>query len=200
MGKALLSFQNQGIFVKRIVIVSWIILTVFFGFVLGFSAPWEKLMGESDFASIATIHGIVSTLGVIVGSAAGYLGWRLLIGDLHAFRDLRILATIASVLAFLSILFGNWIYQAYRGPGGPREYFIEQFPQIHEIFFEFKEHIALFPLPIAVAVTFILWKYKDSLTVDKKLRESIGVMIATAWTILMIVFVLGAAITKLMAV
>ena len=185
---------------KSAVIAGWVILTVFFGFVLGFSAPWEDLMGESPFASIATIHGMFATLGVIVGSATGYLGWRLLLGHLKAYRDLRILATVSSVFAFLAILTGNWIYIAYRGPGGPREFFINNFPTIHEIFFEFKEFIALFPLPIAVAATFILWKYKDSLPVDEKLRNAVGVMIAVAWTILMIVFVLGAAITKLMSV
>ena len=185
---------------KNIVIAGWVILTVFLGFVLGFSAPWEDLMGESPFASIATIHGMFATLGVIVGSATGYLGWRLLLGHLKAYRDLRILATVSSIFAFLAILTGNWIYIAYRGPGGPREFFINNFPEIHEIFFEFKEFIALFPLPIAVAATFILWKYKDSLPVDEKLRNAVGVMIAVAWTILMIVFVLGAAITKLMSV
>jgi len=75
---------------KNVVIASWVILTVFLGFVLGFSAPWEDLMGESLFASIATIHGMIATLGVIIGSATGYLGWRLLLGHLKAYRDLRI--------------------------------------------------------------------------------------------------------------
>ncbi len=157
-------------------------------------------MGESPFASIATIHGMFATLGVLVGSATGYLGWRLLLGHLKAYRDLRILATVSSVFAFLAILTGNWIYIVYRGPGGPREFFKSNFPEIHEIFFEFKEFVALFPLPIAVAATFILWKYKDSLPVDEKLRNAVGVMIAVAWTVLMIAFVLGAAITKLMSV
>ncbi len=185
---------------KSVVIASWVILTVFLGFVLGFSAPWEDLMGESQFASIATIHGMIATLGVIVGSATGYLGWRLLLGHLKAYRDLRILATISAALAVLAAVSGNMIYIAYRGAGGPREFFKGNFPEIHEIFFEFKEFIGLFPLPIAVAATFILWKYKDSLPVDEKIRNAVGVMIAVAWTILMIVFVLGAAITKLMPV
>ncbi len=185
---------------KNAVIAGWVILTVFLGFVLGFSAPWEDLMGESPFASIATIHGMIATLGVIVGSATGYLGWRLLLGHLKAYRDLRILATISAVLAVLAAVSGNMIYIAYRGTGGPREFFKGNFPEIHEIFFEFKEFIGLFPLPIAVAATFILWKYKDSLPVDEKIRNAVGVMIAVAWTILMIVFVLGAAITKLMPV
>ncbi len=185
---------------KNTVIAGWVILTVFLGFVLGFSAPWEDLMGESQFASIATIHGMIATLGVIVGSATGYLGWRLLLGHLKAYRDLRILATISAVLAVLAAVSGNMIYIAYRGEGGPREFFKGNFPEIHEIFFEFKEFIGLFPLPIAVAATFILWKYRDSLPVDENIRNAVGVMIAVAWTVLMIVFVLGAAITKLMPV
>lgn len=185
---------------KNFVIAGWVILTVILGFILGFSAPWVELMGKSSFSSISTLHGIFATLGVIVGSATGYLGWRLLLGHLKAYRDLRILATLSSILAFLAIFFGNWIYESYRGSGGPREYFVAQFPVIHEVFFEFKEHIALFSLPIAVAATFMLWKYKDSFEVDENLRNAVGVMIAVGWTILMIAFVLGAAITKLMAV
>ena len=185
---------------KTAVIAAWITLTVFLAFVLGLSAPWEKLMGHGSFASVATTHGIFATLGVIIGSATGYLGWRLLLGHLKAYRDLRILATISSVLAFLAIITGNWIYIAYRGPGGPREFFVNNFPEIHETFFEFKEFIALFTLPIAVAVTFILWKYKDSLHLDESLRNAVGILIAVGWTVLMIAFVLGAAITKLMGV
>ena len=128
---------------KNAVIAGWVILTVFLGFVLGFSAPWEDLMGESPFASIATIHGMIATLGVIIGSATGYLGWRLLLGHLKAYRDLRILATISAVLAFLAVVSGNMIYTAYRGQGGPREFFKGNFPEIHEVFFELKEFIGL---------------------------------------------------------
>jgi hypothetical protein len=192
--------SREKIPLKNIVIATWVILTVFLGFVLGFSAPWEDLMGDSPFASIATIHGMIATLGVIIGSAAGYLGWRLLLGHLKAYRDLRILATISSVLAVLIAVSGNMIYIAYRGEGGPREFFKGNFPEIHEIFFEFKEFIGLFPLPIAVAATFILWKYRNSLPVNENIRNAVGVMIAVAWTVLMIAFVLGAAITKLMGV
>lgn len=184
----------------NLVIAGWICISVLLGFVLTFSAPWQALMGGTTFSSVATLHGIFATLGVIAGSAAGYLGWRLLLGHLKAYRDLRILATVSSVLASLTIVTGNWIYIAYRGAGGPREYFINTFPQIHEIFFEFKEHIALFALPIAVAATYILWKYKDSLSNDEGLRNAVGVLIAVGWSVLMIAFVLGAAITKLMGV
>ena len=191
---------DESRLLKSVVIAAWIILTVFLAFILGLSAPWEKLMGHSFFASMATTHGIFAMLGVIIGSATGYLGWRLLLGHLKAYRDLRILATISSVLAFLAIVTGNWIYMAYRGTGGPREFFINNFPGVHEIFFEFKEFIALFTLPIAVAATFILWKYKDSLHLDESLRNTVGVMIAVGWTVLMIAFVLGSAITKLMSV
>lgn len=101
---------------------------------------------------------------------------------------------------FLAAVSGNMIYIAYRGEVGPREFFKGNFPEIHEIFFEFKEFIGLFPLPIAVAATFILWKYRNSLPVDENIRNAVGVMIAVAWTVLMIVFILGARITKLMGV
>ena len=62
---------DESKLLKNVTIITWIALTVFLGFVLGFSAPWEKLMGKTPFSSIATSHGILATLGIIVGSATG---------------------------------------------------------------------------------------------------------------------------------
>jgi hypothetical protein len=77
---------------------------------------------------------------------------------------------------------------------------LENSPEIHEIFFEFKEFIALFPLPLAVATTYIIWRYGDRLIEDKSLRSWVGIVIAVAWGGLMIAYVLGAGITKLRSV
>ena len=39
-----------------------------------------------------------------------------------------------------------------------RSYFVKSMPEVHKIFFEFKEFGALFTLPLAVGAAFILWR------------------------------------------
>jgi hypothetical protein len=64
------------------------------------------------------------------------------------------MTTVMATLAFLTIVFGNWIYIADRAntPDSPRSYFLAKMPDVHKVFFEFKEYVALFPLPLSVAV------------------------------------------------
>jgi hypothetical protein len=56
---------------------------------------------------------------------------------------------------------GDAHYIPYRAntPDSPRSYFLEHMPEVHKVFFEFKEFTALFPLPLSVAASFILWRY-----------------------------------------
>jgi hypothetical protein len=188
---------RNGLELNKGLVVVWAVVTVLLAAVFLASAPFELLLGESAFARIGTIHGMLATVGVIFGTATGYLGWRLFSGKLHAYADLRWLSVISTIFATLTIMFGNWIYIAYRGAGGPREFFLQEFPEVHEIFFEFKEFIALFTLPIALASTYVLWTYRDSLPHDRDLRTAVGMFIAIGWSVLMIAYILGAGITKL---
>jgi len=149
---------------------------------------------------VLATHGLLATLGVVVGTVASYLGYRLFTGKIKAFGDLKILAAVSTLIAAATVVFGNWIYIAYRAPGGPRAFFMENNPEIHEVFFEFKEFIALFPIPLAVATTYVIWRYGDQLIENKALRTWVGIAFAVAWAGLMIAYLLGAGITKLRSV
>jgi len=183
-----------------VAIVTWVAVTLFLVLVALLTAPLNLLFGGNQLAVIGGVHGLLATLGVLAGTVAAYLGYRLFTGKLRAFSDLKILSVVSTFIAAATIIFGNWIYIAYRAPGGPRTFFLENSPEIHEIFFEFKEFIALFPLPLAVATTYIIWRYGDRLIEDKSLRTWVGIVIAVAWGGLMIAYVLGAGITKLRSV
>ena len=52
---------------------------------------------------------------------------------------------------------------------------MENNPEIHEVFFEFKEFIALFPIPLAVATTYVIWRYGDELIENKALRTWVAI-------------------------
>lgn len=164
------------------------------------TAPVAALLGDSSYAVPSALHGVAAITFVIVATVAAYLGYRLYMGRLEQLHDLRILASFNAFFSLLTIMFGNWVYIAYRAKGGPRTYFLENNPVVHQIFFEFKEFIALFTLPLSVAAAFILLRHRDELLKHSRLRQAVAVALGLSWLYLMLAFALGAAITKLRSV
>lgn len=164
------------------------------------TSPVARLLGDSRYAIPSALHGVSAIVFVIVATIAAYLGYRLFTGRLTDLHDLRILGLLNAFFALVTVLFGNWIYIYYRGQGGPRSYFLETNPVVHQIFFEFKEFIALFTLPLAVAAAFVLVRHGDELAKHKRLRQATAAALGLAWLYLMLAFGLGAAITKLRGV
>lgn len=183
-----------------VTVVAWVVVSLFLALVALMTAPFEEFFGDSSLAVISATHGLLATLGVVVGTVTSYLGWRLFTGKIKAFSDLKILAVISSLIAAATVIFGNWIYIAYRATGGPRAFFMKENPAIHSVFFEFKEFVALFPVPLAVATTYVIWRYGDQLIENKGLRTWVGIAFAVAWAGLIIAYLLGAGITKLRSV
>ncbi len=180
--------------------VTWAAVSLFLLLIALLTAPVNVFFKDGTLAVVSAAHGLFATLGVLVGTIASYLGWRLFTGKIKAFSDLKTLSAISTFIATATIVFGNWIYIAYRASEGPRAFFLKNNPEIHEIFFEFKEFIALFPLPLAVATTYVIWRYGDQLIENKPLRTWVGVVIAVAWAGMIIAYLLGAGITKLRSV
>ncbi len=170
------------------------------GLVAALTVPVGVLVGDSQWHYVSAFHGLGATVFLIGSTIAVYLAWRLYIGEIRAFRDLKWLSAFATAMSVFTIAFGNWIYIAYRAPGGPRSYFLGTLPAVHEIFFEFKEFIALFTLPMFLAGTFILWRYGDSLVRHKEARAAASIPILLGWVFLILAYALGAAITKLRGV
>ena len=175
------------------------------GLIAVITAPSAVLVGDSQWEIISAFHGLGATVFLLGATIAVYLSWRLYTGQLSAFKDLKWLTAFSSVMSAVTIGFGNWIYIGYRlkSPTGdiyPREFFLGSLPAIHEIFFEFKEFIALFTLPLMVAATFLLWKYGAGLVKNKELRAVVSVPMLLGWVFLILAYTLGAAITKLKGV
>ncbi len=184
----------------KITIITWLAVSLFLALIAATSAPFFSFLGDSAYAVVSTIHGLLATLGVLVGTITAYLGWRLFVGKLRAFSDLKLLSLISALVSAGTIFFGNWIYIGYRAPGGVRTFLIANNPEIHEVFFEFKEFIALFTLPITFSVAFIMWRYDRQVLEEKGLRSWLGIAFAVGWGALMLAFLLGAAITKIRSV
>jgi hypothetical protein len=82
-------------------------------------------------------------------------------------------------------------------PESPRSHFLKTAPEIHRIFFEFKEFGALFTLPLTVVAAFILWKYGPQVLDRPWLRYTVAVLMGLAFFYLVVAFGLGAAVSKL---
>jgi hypothetical protein len=163
------------------------------------TAPFAKLLGEHAGAVPAAFHGLAAFLFLFIGTIGLYLGWRLLTGRIRAFADLQLLAVVAATSSLIAIIFGNWLYIYYRAPipESPRSYFLKSAPEIHRIFFEFKEFGALFTLPLTVVAAYILWKYGAQMLDRPWLRYTVAVLMGLAFFYLVVAFGLGAAVTKL---
>lgn len=170
------------------------------GLVLAITAPTGALVGDTQWRVISAFHGLGATVFLLSATIAVYLAWRMYAGEIRAFKDLKWLTAFATVMSGVTIIFGTWIYIAYRAPGGPRSYFLGNMPEVHQTFFEFKEFIAMFTLPMFVMATFILWKYDRSLLGHREARAVPSILILLGYTFLLIAYVLGAAITKLAGV
>jgi hypothetical protein len=170
------------------------------GLILAMTAPVSVLAGDSQWEIVSAFHGMTATAFLLGATVAVYLSWRLYIGEIRAFKDLHWLTAISTVASIATIAFGNWIYIAYRAPGGPRSYFVSNLPEVHAIFFEFKEFIALFTLPMFAFSTFVLWRYGEGISKNPRARAAASVPVLLGWTFLLIAYVLGAAITKLRGV
>lgn len=178
------------------------VVAIMIGSALAFTlatAPFSKLLGAGTAALPAAIHGTMAFLYLFVGTIGLYLGWRLMTGRIRAFADLQLLATVAATFSFLAIVFGNWLYIYYRAPvpESPRSYFVKNMPEVHRIFFEFKEFAALFTLPLTVAAAFILWKYGVQVVERRWLRYAVAALLGLSFFYLVVAFGLGAAVTKL---
>jgi hypothetical protein len=165
------------------------------------TAPFTKLLGAGAGAVPAAIHGMAAFLYLFIGTIGLYLGWRLMTGHIRAFADLQLLSVVGATMSAIAIGFGNWLYIFYRAktPDSPRSYFVKNMPDIHAIFFEFKEFGALFTLPLMVCAAFILWRYGNQVLERPWLRYTVAILLGLSFFYLVVAFGLGAAVTKLKA-
>ena len=163
------------------------------------TGPYPPLLGAAAGAVPAAVHGLTAFLYLFVGTIGLYLGWRLMTGRISAFADLQLLAVVMATLSFLAIVFGNWLYIYYRAkdPTSPRSYFMANSPEVHKVFFEFKEFGALFTLPLTVCAAFVLWRYGRQVMEQPWLRYTVAVLLGLSFFYLVVAFGLGAAVTKL---
>ncbi len=168
--------------------------------ILLITAPASQLLGGSEYAIRSAFHGLFAGIFMVTTTIGLYQAFRLWMGAEINIKELEIGSLINSIICFFTILFGNWIYIPYRSQEGPRSYFLKTTPEIHKIFFEFKEFTALFTLPLLVSATYIIWISGDRLKENRSLRMTVSLLLMLGFFYFLIAFGLGAAITKLKSV
>ena len=168
--------------------------------VVWMTAPAERLLGGGAEAIRGALHGTAAGLFMVTATIGLFQGYRLFAGQARNVAELQVGSVVNAALAFFTIVLGNWVYIPYRASGGPRSYFLEHAPEIHKIFFEFKEFAALFTFPIALAAAFMLVSYGPTALRRKDLSTLVSVLLALVFFYFLVAFGLGAAITKLKAV
>lgn len=168
--------------------------------ILFLSAPVSHLLGESEYAIRGAMHGLLAGIMMVTVTIGLYQAGRLWTDSEINIKEFQIGSLINATVCFFTILFGNWLYVPYRAEQGPRAFFLKTTPEIHKIFFEFKEFVALFTLPLLVVATYLIWTYGDRLKENRALRLSVSLLLLLGFFYFAVAFGLGAAITKLKAV
>lgn len=179
------------------------------GFLIGVAAvivvistPFTTIVGRGKYDLAAAMHGLISLLYLFVATIALYLGWKLFTERVKGVADLQLISAVMSALSLLAIVFGNWIYIPYRAsnPSSAKSWLLANNPDVHKIFFEFKEFTALFTFPLSVAAAYILWRYGNQVITRKWMRITVALILALGFFYLVVAFGLGAAVTKARAI
>jgi len=164
------------------------------------TAPGEALLGPGQHAIRGALHGTAAGLFMVTSTIGLFQAYRLFTKTTWNMAELQVGSLINAAIALLTILSGNWIYIPYRAAAGPRSYFLQQAPDVHKVFFEFKEFAALFTFPLAVVVAYLLIRYGDEMYRRRALSTIVAVLLVLAFFYFVIAFGLGAAVTKLKSV
>ena len=164
------------------------------------TAPGAALLGPSQQAIRGALHGTAAGLFMVTSTVGLFQAYRIFAGRVWNLAEIQLGSVINAALALLTIISGNWLYIPYRAPEGPRSHFLQVAPEVHKVFFEFKEFAALFTFPLAVAAAYLLVRYGRELHERRGLSSVVAALLILVFFYFVVTFGLGAAITKLKAV
>ncbi|NBC71604.1 hypothetical protein [Paenibacillus sacheonensis] len=161
------------------------------------SIPLFNVIGFSNHKLQAVLHGLGATVTVIMSCQTIHLIYPMLRGKIGAAAKLEWVLWLTNAMVLLTIIFGNWLYIAYRGPDGPQEWLMYHSPEVHLILMEYKEFVSLYPLPLGIAAGFLLRRFRHTLEPGSAVGGIIALLITLFWICLLIGFAFGIGLTKL---
>lgn len=161
------------------------------------TAPLRWLVGFDFYSATLTLHGLAATAVLVAAALAGQMGYRLAVHRAPSQRWLEASGWATAGLAGLTAVLGNLLYASYVVSGGPMEDLVKKAPEAHAFLFEFKARAGLVPFPLAVAVAFIVRRYRNDLRRDRHLAEVVALALLLVVFYVILPFVVGAAVTRL---
>lgn len=159
--------------------------------------PIANFFYPTDYGLKAGIHGVSAILAIVIGTYLTHRAIPLIKGMHVNLKTLRHWLLAATLLNLAGAISGNWIYMRYRGQDGPRDWILEHVPNFHNVLMEFKEFVSLFPFPLMLAATFLLYYYGLPQTLRRDIARFVGITILVSWSFLMLGFVAGLVLAKL---
>lgn len=161
------------------------------------SIPLFNVLGFSNHKLMAVLHGLGATVTVIMSCQTIHLIYPMLRGKAGAAARLEWMLWLTNLMVLLTIVFGNWLYIAYRAPDGPQEWLLYHSPALHLIVMEYKEFVSLYPLPLGIAAAVLLRRFRHALEPGSAASGIIALLITLFWICLLIGFVFGIGLAKL---
>ncbi|PPD22529.1 MAG: hypothetical protein CTY22_00065 [Methylomonas sp.] len=159
--------------------------------------PVANFFFPSAYGFKAGIHGVIAISALVVGTYLTHRAVPWLKGVQVNFESLRRWLLAATLLNLAGAISGNWIYMRYRGEDGPRDWILGNVPVFHTVLMEFKEFVSLFPFPLMLLATFMLYFYGLPIQTRRDLTRFVGVTVLVAWSFLLLGFVAGLVLAKL---
>ena len=174
-----------------------LVMAVVGGGIIILTAPIERLLDGSVYSIRSAFHGLFASIFMVTVTIGLYQAFRLWSGTHINIREFEIGSIVNAFVCFLTILFGNLVYIPYQTIGGHPPHFLKTVPDVHKIFFEFKQYTGLFPLPLAVAAAYLICRYGARLNLNRQLREMVALLLVLTFFYFLVAFGLGEGITKL---
>lgn len=159
--------------------------------------PAANFFYPTAYSLKAGIHGVSAISALFIGTYLTHRAIPLIKGMRVHLESLRHWLLAATLLNLAGAISGNWIYMRYRGQDGPRDWILDKVPHFHNVLMEFKEFVSLFPFPLMLAATFMLYYYDLPHPLRKDITRFVGIMILISWSFLMLGFVAGLILAKL---
>ncbi len=165
--------------------------------VLFLAIPVVNAMGVSSKPLVSVLHGLGATLTFILSCQLLHQAFPLMRGKEGSASRLELTLLLTNVLVLFTIVFGNWLYIGYRAPDGVQQWLLHHQPSIHTIGMEFKEFVSLLPLPLGIAASFLVRRFRDRFDHGSELGQLVGLLITLMWICMLVGFAFGIGITKI---
>jgi hypothetical protein len=159
--------------------------------------PAANFFYPTDYGLKAGIHGVSAILAIVMGTFLTHKAIPLIKGMEVNLESLRRWLLAAALLNLAGAISGNWIYMRYRGQDGPRDWILAHVPNFHNVLMEFKEFVSLFPFPLMLSATAMLYYYGLPMQLRRDIARFVGITILVSWSFLMLGFVAGLVLAKL---